>query len=94
MNLSVRIPASNGHAFTAEQARTAVGKPLLDRVGEPARRVGTVRAAHQERGDLVLTIEVDNVAVQYDLAKDVVNSVSLVPKPRVAAGSRYTRPMP
>jgi hypothetical protein len=83
VNLSVRIPASNGHEFTAEEAATAVGKPLLDRVGDGARRVGTVRAAHQERGDLVLDVEIDNFAVEYDLAKNVVNAVSLVPKPRV-----------
>jgi hypothetical protein len=84
VNVTVRIPASNGHAFTAAQAATAIGKPLLDRVGDGARRCGTIRQAYAEPGgDLVLTVEIDNVAVQYDLARNVVNAVSLVPKPRV-----------
>lgn len=83
MNVTFRYPAENGHVFTREEAETAIGKPLLDRVGDDGVRVGTVRAAWVEHGDLVMTVEIDNSAVQYDLASHSINAVSLVPKPRV-----------
>jgi hypothetical protein len=82
MNVVVRIPARDDFRFTQAAANTAVGKPLLDRIGDDAHQIGTVRSAYAEGGDLVLTIEIEKLAnVEIDLAADAVRAVSLSPRP-------------